>query len=96
MRSMTEIEANVKAMSPQLRTECDEVFDYWRREGLQETALAYCVIADDETKSSLLRQAAAKKFEEMYDATVKALGLTPVMSEAKPQYIWRNGARVRV
>lgn len=90
---------NKTEMTPELQAESDQVFAYWKREGLFEQALVYCLI-EEKGQVPLVVEAAKVKFQTMYDEAVKALGLTPVLpapiAEDKPKYVWRNGARVKV
>lgn len=85
-------------MTPELQAECDAVFAHWKRTGEYDQAFAYTLIADRDV-SPFVRKAASDKFAAMYDATVIALGLTPVIPPPEPEgpkYVWRNGARVKV
>ncbi len=90
---------NQQDMSPELRAECEAVFAHWKTKGLYDEAFGYCLI-EQRTDNPELKKRASFAFQFMYDAAVSELGLTPVMAsfvtEEKPKYTWRNGARVRV
>lgn len=82
-------------LTPEVELEAAMVYSYWNlhKPHLYERAMALCLI-EQKHEGETVAALAANEFEAMYNQALLELGLV-IETKPKPEFKWRNGARIR-